>query len=499
MTVTAPAPPDERVADLVLPPNRLIAVTVGVLAANFLAALEGTVVSTAVPTIVSDLGGLAWYSWVFTAYMLAMTVTVPLWGKLSDVFGRRDVYLASIALFVLGSACAGQATSMPSLIFWRVVQGLGGGALTPVGQAILGEIYSLEGRARVQTWLTTVLGLASACGPMVGGAIAQHLSWRWVFYLNLPFAIAGGVLLLVGLPRCVRGGTRPTLDLAGAALFSAAFALLLIALQFAQTWGYGSGLFLGALGMFGVLLAAFVRVERSAPDPMVPLTLFREPMVVGTVAVSLFLGMGLYGGLTYLPLFFQGVLGRTASQAGGDLTPLLVAWMAVAMFAPRLVLRLGYRVPIGIGAICFVAGYLLLVQGSTVSLAIGAAALLGTAGGLCFSPTMLGAQSVVERGELGVASSAVTFCRNIGGAVGVAIMGAAVASSLGGHSQGEALTNPALVSLLDRGLERAFHVGLLTGIACLACLALIPRGVARDIRDEAHRRHLQAAAGLHSQ
>jgi EmrB/QacA subfamily drug resistance transporter len=484
-----------------LPRKHLYAITAGVLLVSSLASMEATVVSTAVPTIVKALGGMEYYSWVFTAYMVTMTISVPVWGKLSDLYGRRPIYFTAILLFVVGSAMAGQADDMKELIGWRLLQGLGGGALTPVGQAILGDIFDLEERARIQGYLTAGFGVSSTLGPVVGGFVTEHASWRWVFYFNLPFAVAALFLLWGTLPRLEERTERPPLDILGAGLFACSFGILLLLLDQGQKWGWTAPLTLAGAAVFSVLFGGFVLTERRASDPLIDGALFKERMILGTLVISLLFGMALYGALIYLPLFYQGVLGKSAAVAGGALTPLLVSWIVVATFAPRLVLKLGYRPVIGSGAICLALSFYLLVScdgSSALVEPILAACLLGLAGGLCFSPCMLGAQSVVEKERMGVASAAVTLFRNLGGALGVAVMGAALATALGSTDATTALGDPAMRLDLERGLDRAFWVGVVVSVLAAAAIPLLPRGTAEEISTEALERHRRAVCGLHA-
>ena len=467
-------------------PSRRVAVTVGVLLVNCLASMEVTVVSTAVPTIVKALGGLKYYSWVFTSYMLTITVSVPLWGKLSDLYGRKKIYCGALFLFVLGSGLSGQAQSMGELVVWRLFQGLGAGALTPVGQAILADLYTLESRAKVQSYFNAAFGVASAVGPLVGGFVTENFSWRWVFYLNLPLAVSALALIGWGL-REGRTRERPPLDWIGAFLFSGSFSLLFLCLDLGNQWGWTSPRSIGSVIGFAICLGGFVMVERKAADPLLPLLFFRDRMLVGSLVVSLFVGMGLYGALTYLPLYFQAVQGKSASVAGGSLMPLLISWMVVSMASPRLVLKVGYRPVILAGAICMALSFWRLVDcdaHTSLRNVVLAGCLLGMAGGLCFSPLMIGAQSVVQSAQMGAASAAVTFFRSVGGAVGMAVMGAALASAPGSAEQ---------------GLDRAFTIGAVASILAALSVGLLPGGTAEEIQEEALRRHNRAVTGLQPQ
>jgi EmrB/QacA subfamily drug resistance transporter len=286
--------------------SRRLIVTYGVMGGTFLAAIEATIVATAMPTVVQQLGGLAHYSWVFSAYLLTATVTIPIWGKLSDLYGRRRFYTAAVGLFLLGSALSGASQSMIQLVLFRAIQGLGAGGLLPLGMTIIGDLYTLKERARMQAMFGIVWGIASIAGPLAGGYVTEALSWRWVFYLNLPFGIVAAALVGWGLTE-ERPHERARIDYRGVALFSASVTALLLALS--QTGvenpslGFGevTGLY-AAAAVFGAL---FVAHERRAEEPIVPMDLIRDRLV-GTVAVCGFLvGVAMFGALSFVPLFVR--------------------------------------------------------------------------------------------------------------------------------------------------------------------------------------------------
>jgi MFS family permease len=275
-----------------LTPSQQKTVTLGVMLGLFLGALESTVVGTAMPTVIASLGGLHIYSWVFSAYILTSTVTVPLWGRLSDLYGRKRFILLGIAIFLIGSALSGAATSMGQLVLFRALQGLGAGALLPLGMTIIGEIYSLEKRARMQGLFSGVWGLASIIGPLIGGFITDHLSWRWVFYINIPFGIAAALLIGLALvePRDHRKSV--SIDYAGAITLTLLATLLLVTLG-QQDWGILVKL--GLLGVCALLVFVFLAVERRASEPIVPLSLFRHRIFSVSSANGFFVGMAMFG------------------------------------------------------------------------------------------------------------------------------------------------------------------------------------------------------------
>lgn len=457
-------------------------VTLGVLGGSFLAAIEATIVATAMPTVVTQLGGLAHYSWVFSAYILTSTVTVPLWGKLADLHGRRPFYTVAVVLFLAGSALCGTAQSMPQLIVFRAVQGLGAGGLLPLGMTILGDMYTLQERARTQGLFSGVWGVASIVGPLVGGYVTEHLSWRWVFFLNLPFGLAAAVLVGANLVDVARR-TDARLDYRGAVLFMASISCLLIALGQTGTsdavLGRGSlaAMYAAAL-LFGVL---FVRVEARSAEPIVPFDLLRDPLVSAVTVSGFLVGIALFGLLSFVPLFVQGALGGSATDAGRALSPLLLGWVMMSIVTSRLLPRVGFRRLIisGIGLVCMgfagLVGLEHTLGGRGLSVVLG---LMGIGLGMTMLSLLLALQQAVPRSRLGVATSLSQFNRMVGGAVGVAVMGAIIAASLPPGGEGQPL-------LLEAALHRAFMVaGVFAAFALLASFR-IPAGVP-ERRDSLH-------------
>jgi EmrB/QacA subfamily drug resistance transporter len=444
--------------------KRKWAITVGVMTGLFLAALEATVIATAMPTVIASLGGMEHYSWVFSAYLLASTVTVPIWGKLSDLYGRRPIYQVGIAIFLLGSALSGLAASMNQLIAFRAIQGLGAGALVPVGMTIIGDIFTLRERAKMQAFFSGVWGLASVIGPLIGGFLTDQLSWRWVFYINIPIGIAAAVIIGLALIE-PKPEARPVVDYAGAAALAVCVTLLLMALvetdSFDDLLRPEPGLML--LGS-AAALAAFITIERRAREPIVPLDLFRNGVVTVAVVVGFLSGVAMFGAITFVPLFAQGARGATATEAGSMLTPLMLSWVAMSILGGRLVLRIGFKSLTVAGLLALTTGFVILSTfGRTTprSWLILDLCLIGTGLGLTMLTLLLAVQQSVPRTQLGIATSLNQFSRSIGGAVGVAIMGALITSSFnpiaarlagelpGLHGRGsaaEALIDPQLKS-----------------------------------------------------
>jgi EmrB/QacA subfamily drug resistance transporter len=422
---------------LVMSARRRHVVTAGVLTGTFLAALEATVVSTAMPTVISSLGGLSHYSWVFSAYLITATVTVPVWGKLSDLYGRRLLYQLGIAVFLLGSVLSGVSTSMAQLIAFRALQGLGAGALVPLGLTIIGDIYTLKERARVQALFSGVWGLASVVGPIVGGFITDQLSWRWVFYLNVPFGLAAALILGFALQEPKRH-ERPAIDYAGALTLMAAITLLMLALVEGGTSirtltaPRNLALFAGAI----LLTALFVWIERRAADAIVPFKMFKNSVVAVAVITGFLAGVAMFGAITFVPLFAQGALGATATEAGSLLTPLMLSWVSLSIVGGRLLLKIGYRPTSIAGFIVLTFGMALLslFQRTTPRVWLYVdLVMIGAGLGLTMLTLLIAVQQSVPRGQLGIATSLTQFSRSIGGAVGVALMGTVLSAGLASH------------------------------------------------------------------
>ena len=419
--------------------RRRTAVTLGVITGMFLAALEATVVGTAMPTVIASLGGLSHYSWVFSAYLITSTITVPVWGKLSDLYGRRLFFQLGIAVFLLGSVLSGVSATMGQLIVFRAIQGLGAGALVPLGMTIIGDVYTVEERARMQAFFSGVWGLSSVVGPVVGGFITDRLSWRWVFYVNVPVGLAAALIMQVALKEPRRHG-RPSIDYAGAALLMASITLLMLALVEggATLRAFASARNLALLAGAGLLGALFIRAERRAPDPIVPLGLFRNRVVSVSVSAGFLAGVAMFGAISFVPLFAQGALGSTATEAGSLLMPLMLSWVGLSVVGGRLLLRVGYRPTTLAGLFLLTLGFALLssFQRTTPRLWLYVdLVLIGAGLGLSMLTLLIAVQQSVGRAQLGIATSLNQFSRSIGGAVGVAVMGAVLSAGLASHLQ----------------------------------------------------------------
>ena len=418
-----------------LPRKQVLIIFSGIMLGLFLAAIDQTIVATALPTIVGDLGGLTHLSWVVTAYLLAETVSTPLFGKLGDLYGRKRLFQASIVIFVAGSILSGLAQTMGQLIAFRAIQGAGAGGLIVLAMALIADVISPRERGRYQGYFGAVFGASSVAGPLLGGWFTDNLSWRWVFYINVPLGIAALFLTSAVLPR-TSARRLVRIDWLGTVLLSSAITCLVLL----TTWGgtehpWGSPLIV-ALGAATVVLGAgFVLVERRAPEPALPLHLFRMRTFDIATAVSFVVGAAMFGAITYLPTFLQVANGASASNSGLLLVPIMAGLLTASIIAGQLTSRTGHyrRFPIiGMG-LASVAVYLLstLDVGSSRWESGLYMALFGAGIGLVMQTLVLAVQNEAPAADLGVATSTVTFFRAVGGSVGVALFGALFSHRLG--------------------------------------------------------------------
>ena len=458
-----------------------------------------TVVSTAMPTVVGDLGGIHFYSWVFTAYLLTSTVTVPLYGKLADLYGRKPVLLFGIGVFLVGSMASGLARGIGTLIAFRAVQGLGAGAMQPTTLTIVGDIYNLEERSRMQGVFGAVWGVAGLVGPLLGGIIVKYLSWRWVFFINVPAGIAAAAVLMIALHEDV-SHRQHSLDWAGAGLLTVGLSALLFGAQGGSASAIG-------LPVAAVLLALFVIVERRAVEPVLPLGLFRQPVIgVATLAGAL-VGAGMISMVTYVPLYVQGVLGGSPTEAGSAITPMVIGWPIASAISGRALPRVGYRPLIrsglAISAAAAVAVALLLRPGASLHVPQTMSALFGVGLGFANTALLIAVQTSVEWRQRGVATASTMFARTIGGTLAVGALGAILSAALVSdpslppgaadrllgpeHGAGLAPTVVhALANSLQGGLETVFWA--IAGISIVAAITSLffPRlAIGAQSRDHA--------------
>ena len=424
-------------------------VTFGILLGIFMASMEGTVVATAMPTIVSKIGGLRSFSWVFSGYMLASTITLPIYGKLSDIFGRRRVYAIAMILFLIASVLCGLARSMPQLIAFRVLQGLGAGGVLPVAFIIVGAMFTLELRARIQGLFAGVWGVSSILGPLFGGFLVDRVSWPWVFYVNLFPGIVALALIWSFLHEEPHHATNKPIDYLGAAVMSAGVAALLLGLFELQSPA-GRALLAVAVTLF----AALIWIEMRAVDPILPVPLFRDRLFAAACGQGLGSGWAAFGSIAFVPLFVQAVLGTTATQAGAAIVPISIGWPIASVTGSRLLLRFGHRPLAIIGMSLLTFGTIFMsrvtMDAPRVHVMI-SLLLMGLGMGFSVPLFMIAVQSKVDRRYLGAATATIQFSRSVGGAVGVSVMGAMLSARLASGLVAAGI-DPSTVSL-DRLLD----------------------------------------------
>ncbi|MFI9009172.1 MDR family MFS transporter [Actinosynnema sp. NPDC053489] len=399
-----------------------------------LAALDQTIVATALPTIVSDLGGAGHLSWVVTSYLLAETIMTALIGKFGDLFGRKRAFLASVVLFLLGSLLCGWADSMTWLILSRAVQGLGAGGLMVTSAAVIADVVPLDRRGKYQGFIGAVFGVATVVGPLLGGLFVDHLSWRWAFYVNLPLGVVVLAVAAFALPG-IRGGSRPRIDYLGILLIG----LASTGLTLVTSWGgveypWGSPTIVWMAVGSVVALALFVFVETRAAEPVLPMRLFRNRVFTVCVVLSFVVGFAMLGGVTFLPTYLQYVHGATATRSGLEMLPLVVGLLIASVTTGNVIGKTGrYRAFPLVGSLLMVAGLLLLSRldpQTSFWQASGYMLVLGLGVGMCMPVAMVVVQSVTDYEDLGVATSGVSFLRTLGSSFGVAVFGTVYASNL---------------------------------------------------------------------
>ncbi|KOG31327.1 MULTISPECIES: MDR family MFS transporter [Streptomyces] len=417
--------------------HRTVLVAIGALLLGMLlAALDQTIVSTALPTIVSELGGMEHLSWVVTAYMLASTAATPLWGKLGDQYGRKKLFQGAIVLFLIGSALCGIAQNMPQLIAFRAVQGLGGGGLMVLSMAIVGDLVPPRERGRYQGLFGAVFGATSVLGPLLGGLFTEHLTWRWVFYINLPIGIVALFVIAAVLHIPVRS-TRHTIDYLGTFLIaSVATCLVLVASLGGTTWAWGSAQIIGLAVLGAVLLVWFVYVERRAVEPVLPLKLFRIRTFSLVSVISFVVGFAMFGAMTYLPTFLQVVQGVTPTMSGVHMLPMVLGMLITSTASGQIVSHTGrWKVFPVTGTFLTGLGLLLLHRltetSSTWEMSV-CFFVFGAGLGLVMQVLVLVVQNAVAYEDLGVATSGATFFRSIGASFGVAVFGTVFTGRLTG-------------------------------------------------------------------
>jgi EmrB/QacA subfamily drug resistance transporter len=416
-------------------------IAAGVMSALAVAALDGTVVSTAMPTIIGNLGGLSEYGWVFAAYLLASTVTVPLYSRMADMYGRKPIFMAGIALFVGGSMLCGFANSMALLIIFRTIQGLGAGAVQPIAFTIAGDVFESEQRARIQGLFSGVWGAAAVVGPAIGSIITTTVGWRWVFFVNAPVGLVAAILIGRFLHERVEH-RRHKLDFVGAGLLTLGLiSVLFAAIEGGQLWGWTSPVTLGLVAASVALLIAFVLFEQRVAEPLIDLELLHVPVIGAGLAIGALSGVVMFSLSTYVPPLVQGVMGGTALQAGVAVAAMSIGWPIGSIVGGRALLRFGARPTVLVGMAMLVCGTAVVTQairpgtleGGLAVAALGEA-ITGLGMGLSATTILVMVQAAVPWQRRAVATGLVQFSRTIGGAVGVGLLGGLVTAAAGNAS-----------------------------------------------------------------
>ncbi len=478
-----------------------------------LAALDSTIVATALPTIVGELGGLSRLAWVVTAYLLAQTVVTPLYGKLGDLYGRKKVLQTGIVIFLAGSALCGLSRSMTQLIVFRAIQGLGGGGLMVTTQAAVGDIVPLRERGKYQGIFGAVFGLASIAGPLIGGYFTTHLTWRWIFYINLPLGVIAIAVLAATLPARAKRVSH-AIDYAGSALLAVTLSSTILVTDIGGTaYPWTSPMVLGLIAVTLVSLALFLLVEKRASEPVLPLRLFRNaPFTVSTV-VGLIVGFALFGSVTYLPLFLQIVKGDSPTASGLRMLPMMGGMLVSSIVSGQLISKWGkYKIFPILGTGIMSVGLFLLSRMSTETSLVTAAflmLLLGLGLGMVMQVLVIAAQNAVDYSDLGVATSGATLFRLMGGSVGTAVLGAIFASQLdnnlsrilpaGAAAAGGAGMNPRSILSLPAATRQlyagAFTQSLSTVFLVAASIAVVGFLLALVLPERPLRATVAASAG----
>ena len=456
-----------------------------ILLSIFLAAMEATVVATAMPSVVADLHGLSLYGWVGAVYMLSSTLTMPLYGKVADLYGRKPILLVALVIFLVGSVASGCATSMAALVAFRAVQGIGAGGIQPVALTIVGDLYRPEERARVQGLFGALWAFAGTSGPLLGGLLVRALSWRWVFFVNVPFALVAFGLLAWAFQEKVKRKTV-RFDVAGSVLLAIGVTLLLAGASHTKP--------LVTVPLSFVVLAIFAFVEKRAADPVLPPSLLLRPVILVSSLCGAAIGALMSGTITYLPLYAQAVLGASPTQAGLLLAPLLVAWPIASTLAGRALPKVGYRpfvrAGLSITLVACVGLYVGIVSDASLVLLSACMGVLGVGCGLASVATLIAVQESAAWNERGVATASTMFFRTIGGALAVGAMGAIVAGSVAEHASpellnellgpehGKGLAKEVLAMLsrdLLRGTANAFVIVVVLGVLGAIAGFLFPK------------------------
>ncbi|MGG1291052.1 MDR family MFS transporter [Bacillus smithii] len=413
--------------------NRTI-LLIGLIIAMFFSALDGTIVGTAMPKIVGDLGGLSMMTWLTTAYLLTSTTIVPIAGKLSDLLGRRVVYVAGLIIFMGASALCGMAHNMTELIIYRGIQGIGGGIMMPMAMIVIGDTFTGEQRAKFQGIFGGIYGLASVIGPQIGGWIVDSLNWKWVFYINLPVGILATIFIALGLQKHKHTGPIH-FDIAGMFTMMVGTVSLLLALSLGgKDYDWNSWQIIGLFTLAVIGLVSFVIVERKAKEPILPLHLFRNRTFVFLNLIGFFMTIGMFGAVTFVPFFMQGIIGVSATQSGTIMTPMMISMIITSIIGGQLVYKMGIKLQIMIGMFIMAGGLSLLTtldMDTSKLVATSYMVVIGLGLGFVMPTITLALQESFSKQELGVVTSSSQFFRSIGGTFGITVLGAVMNSTSG--------------------------------------------------------------------
>ncbi len=459
--------------------------------------IESSIVATAVPEIVAELGDFSAYSWIFSIFLLMQSVTTPIYGKLSDIFGRKPIFLIGTTIFLIGSLLCGLATSMGMLIFYRLIQGIGAGAVMPIATTLVGDLYTLEERSKVQGYLSSVWGISSIVGPLVGGLLVQYVSWAWVFWVNIPLGIASLIGIQLYLHERVEK-KEPSIDYLGASLFSISVsALMLILIEGGSNWGWTSIPTIALFVLFVITMAIFLWWESLAASPMMPLSLWKNKLIAVSNVSTLLAGASMIGLVSFLPTYVQGIMGSSALVAGFALTAMSIGWPLAASATAKLFPRIGFRNTALLGGISLILGSIFFISMDPSKGPIWAGVgsfIIGIGMGFATSTFTISIQSSVGWEMRGVATASSMFMRSVGTTLGIAILGGILNFQLKNyleqHNESDVslssidaanilldpikkgqLSNEAL-QLLHNGLQTAIHT-VFWGIGIFALLTFL--------------------------